>query len=62
MDCDEAVLAERERIARLAENCNATYEQGFQPWSFAALIRSGATVPPWYAEYRTDPHQETGQK
>jgi hypothetical protein len=50
-----AALAERERIAKLAERCGATYDRGFQPYSFADLIRSGATGPPWCQPYAPDP-------
>ena len=42
-----AALAERERIARLAEACWATYDWKFQACQFSGLIRSGATAPPW---------------
>jgi hypothetical protein len=43
----EAAFAERERIARLAEQCGARYELDFRDAPFAGLIRSGKSRPPW---------------
>jgi hypothetical protein len=51
----EAALAERERIARLADECNATYELKGRREPFAQLIRGGATRPPWAWHHRPDP-------
>jgi len=55
----EAALAERERIARLASECGATYRVRFQEVSFADLIRSGATRPPWARTQVPDPLSAT---
>ena len=54
-DARAAALAERERIATLAERCHATYEGGFKVRPFADLIRSGAGTPPWWDIQVTDP-------
>jgi hypothetical protein len=51
----EAALAERERIARLADECGATYESHFREAPFAKLIRSGASRPPWAWSHGPDP-------
>ena len=51
----EAALAERERLAKLAEKCDATYELNWERASFADLIRSGATTPPWGQTAVPDP-------
>lgn len=51
----EAALAERERIARLADECGARYEVGFRDVSFADLIRSGKSRPPWAWNHTPDP-------
>jgi hypothetical protein len=51
----EAALAERERIACLAAECRAVYSLKFEMVSFAALIRSGATTPPWVSYQLPDP-------
>ena len=51
----EAALAERERIARLAEECGATYELKGHIVPFADLIRRGATRPPWAWHHLPDP-------
>jgi hypothetical protein len=51
----EAALAERERIARLADECDATYEKGFREVPFATLVRSGKSRPPWAKNHVPDP-------
>jgi hypothetical protein len=53
-------LAERERIARLADQCNARYEVGFQDVSFAHLIRTGRSTPPWWNTEMPDPLSADG--
>lgn len=45
----EAALAERERIARLADECGARYSRNYEyAYLFSALIRSGAPRAPWF--------------
>ena len=57
----DAALAERERIARLADECNATYERGFRGAPFANLIRSGTSRPPWAWTQMPDPLAVTAE-